>query len=130
MRILATSREALRVGGEHVLRLSPLRVPDTELVRLEEAMHSSAVELLVERAAAAGARAFDGSDGALLARITRQIDGIPLAIELVAARLGVQSISDLALRLNDHMRLYPSTREPSCRDTRRSRQRSTGARRS
>jgi len=38
--------------------------------------------------------------------ITRQIDGIPLAIELVAARLGVQPIGDLALRLNDHMRLY------------------------
>lgn len=106
LRILATSREALRVEGEHVLRLSPLAVPDAESVSLEQAMHSPAVELLVERAAAAGARVFDESDGALLARITRQTDGIPLAIELVAARLGVQSISDLALRLNDHMRLY------------------------
>src|SRR5690606_33030840 len=45
------------------------------------------------------------SDGPLLARISRQLDGIPLAIELVAARLGVQSAGSLALRLDDHMRL-------------------------
>lgn len=106
LQILATSREALRVQGEHVLRLSPLAVPDLDEVSFTEALRAPAVELLVERAAAAGSGAFDESDGALLARITRQIDGIPLAIELVAARLGVQPISDLALRLNDHMRLH------------------------
>ena len=106
LRLLATSREALRVQGEHVLRLSPLAVPEADEVSFAEALRAPAVELLVERAAAAGSRVFDESDGALLARITRQIDGIPLAIELVAARLGVQPIGDLALRLNDHMRLY------------------------
>lgn len=106
LRILATSREVLRLQGEHVLRLLPLAVPEADGVSLREALRSPAVELLVERAAAAGARDFDESDGALLARIARQIDGIPLAIELVAARLGVQSIGDLSLRLNDHMRLY------------------------
>lgn len=92
--------------GERVLRLAALAVPEMEQLTLAKAMRSPAVELLVERALAAGARQFGDSDGALLARIARQVDGIPLAIELVAARLGVQSINDLASRLNDHMRLY------------------------
>ncbi|MDQ0026813.1 putative ATPase/DNA-binding winged helix-turn-helix (wHTH) protein [Variovorax paradoxus] len=106
LRILATSREAIRIEGEHVERLSPLTVPGPECADLVEAMASPAVELLVERAKAVGARAFENSDGQLLAAIARQMDGIPLAIELVAARLGVQPIGDLAFRLNDHMRLY------------------------
>ncbi len=106
LRVLATSREALRAEGECVLRLPTLAVPDTEQLNLAQALQSPAVELLVERALAAGARAPLEADGALLARIARQIDGIPLAIELVAARLGVQPIGDLARRLNDHMRLY------------------------
>ena len=106
LRILATSREAFRMEGERVLRLAALAVPEMEQLTLAKAMRSPAVELLVERALAAGARQFGDSDGALLARIARQVDGIPLAIELVAARLGVQSINDLASRLNDHMRLY------------------------
>jgi predicted ATPase/DNA-binding winged helix-turn-helix (wHTH) protein len=106
LRILATSREAIRIEGEHVERLSPLAVPGAECAGLAEAMASPAVELLVERAKAVGARAFEDSDGQLLAAIARQVDGIPLAIELVAARLGVQPIGDLAFRLNDHMRLY------------------------
>jgi predicted ATPase/DNA-binding winged helix-turn-helix (wHTH) protein len=106
LRVLATSREAFRTEGEHVLRLAALAVPAKDRTTLAEAMRSPAVELLVERAQAAGARQFGDAEGALLARIARQVDGIPLAIELVAARLGVQSITDLALRLNDHMRLY------------------------
>lgn len=105
LRILATSREALRIAGEYVLRLPALSVPDAEHFALAEALQWPSVELLVERARAAGARDFDESDGPLLAKISRQLDGIPLAIELVAARLGVQSVTDLALRLDDHMRL-------------------------
>jgi predicted ATPase/DNA-binding winged helix-turn-helix (wHTH) protein len=106
LRILATSREALRVTGEYVIRLSALAVPAAEHVSFAEAMHWPAVELLVERAAAAGAGGFGDAHGPLLARIARQLDGIPLAIELVAARLGVQSLGDLVGRLDDHMRLH------------------------
>ncbi len=105
LRVLATSREALRVEGERVLRLSPLPLPGTDAPSLEDALRSPAVQLLVERSAAAGAGVFQPSDGAVLATISRQTDGIPLAIELVAARLGVQPLGDLALRLNDHMRM-------------------------
>jgi len=106
LRILATSREPLRVPGEYVLRLSTLAIPDAECLSLAEAMRWPAVELLIERARAAGAGAFVDSHGPLLAAISRQVDGIPLAIELVAARLGVQSIEDLARRLGSHLRLY------------------------
>ncbi|ATU68074.1 ATP-binding protein [Piscinibacter gummiphilus] len=106
LRVLATSRETLRVSGEWVLRLSPLAVPDAEGVSLTEALHWPAVRLLVGRAEAAGAGQFNESQGPLLARIARQLDGIPLAIELVAARLGGQSARDLAPRLDDHIRLF------------------------
>ena len=105
LRILATSRETLSVAGEYVFRLSALAVPDADHVTLAQALRWPSVELLIERAKAAGAGAFGDSDAPLLARIARQLDGIPLAIELVAARLGVQSTSDLALRLDDHMRV-------------------------
>jgi predicted ATPase/DNA-binding winged helix-turn-helix (wHTH) protein len=105
LRILATSREALRLPGEYVFRLPTLAVPEAECLTLAQALQWPAVKLFVERARAAGAGAFNDSHGQLLARISRQLDGIPLAIELVAARLGAQSVSDLALRLDDRLRL-------------------------
>lgn len=113
LRIFATSREVLRVEGEHVLRLQPLAVQKQAPASLAEALHSPAVQLLVERAHAAGAGAFDDASGGPLSRICRQVDGIPLAIELVAARLGAQAASDLAFRLNDHMRLHSALRHPA-----------------
>jgi len=106
LRILATSRESIRVAAEYVVKLPPLAVPDAEGVPLAKALQWSSVQLLVERAKAAGAGTFNEGHGPLLARISRQVDGIPLAIELVAARLGVQSVGDLARTLDDHMRLY------------------------
>lgn len=110
LRIFATSREVLRIEGEHVSRLLPLAVHHDASVSLSRALRSPAVELLVERARAAGTIAFDDASAAPLARICQQVDGIPLAIELVAARLGAQSATDLALRLDDHMRLHSTIR--------------------
>jgi predicted ATPase/DNA-binding winged helix-turn-helix (wHTH) protein len=110
LQVLATSREVLRVGGEHVFRLAPLAVQQSQPGSLAHALRSPAVQLLVERAEAAGASAFDDASSGPLARICRQVDGIPLAIELVAARLGTQSASDLAFRLDDHMRLHSTAR--------------------
>ncbi|MBJ2154594.1 ATP-binding protein [Variovorax sp. IB41] len=106
LRVLATSRESLRVAAEYVVRLPPLAVPDADNILLPQAMQWPSVKLLVERARAAGAGSFDESHGSQLSMIARQVDGIPLAIELVAARLAVQSIHDLARTLNDHMRLF------------------------
>jgi predicted ATPase/DNA-binding winged helix-turn-helix (wHTH) protein len=106
LQVLATSREALRLEGEFVLRLAPLAVPPEPDVGLQQALQSPAVRLLVERAESAGAPAFGEAQAAALVQVARQLDGIPLAIELVAGRLGVQSLDDLVLRLDDHLRLY------------------------
>ncbi|MNX06267.1 putative HTH-type transcriptional regulator [compost metagenome] len=106
LQVLATSREVLRVGGEHVFRLMPLAVQQSPPGSLAHALRSPAVQLLIERAEAAGARGFDDASSGPLTRICQQVDGIPLAIELVAARLGSQPASDLAFRLDDHMRLH------------------------
>lgn len=106
LRVLATSREPLNVPGERIIRLSPLATPNEGCHSLESAMRWASIRLLVERAKAAGATTFTESQVPQLVSISRQVDGIPLAIELVAARLGVQSIDDLHRRLNSHMRVY------------------------
>lgn len=103
LRILATSREPLRVPGEYVLRLTPLAIPAAERLTLAQALECPSVKLLVERAKDAGAKIFSESDSPALAKLSRQLDGIPLAIELVAARLGVQSVHDLTLRLEERL---------------------------
>ncbi len=103
LRILATSREPLRVPGEYVLRLAPLAIPAAGRVTLAQALECPSVRLLVERAKDAGATIFSESDGPALARLARQLEGIPLAIELVAAHLGVQSVQDLTLRLEERL---------------------------
>lgn len=108
LRILATSREPLRIPGEHVLRLLPLAVPETTNITTDEALRWSSVRLLVDRARDAGGGVFNPSDGPLLAQLAQQLDGMPLAIELVAAQLGVQSVGDLARRLNERLLLLGS----------------------
>lgn len=105
LRILATSRETLRLLGECVYRMPSLPVPASEHVPLGEAMASPAVELLVARAKSAGAVDFQETDGPFLTRICKQLEGMPLAIELAAARLRTQTPRALADRLEDHMRL-------------------------
>ena len=82
VRILATSREALHVQGEARLPVAPLG--------------AAAVELFVERARAARPGfAADGEDAALVAEIARRVDGLPLAIELAAARTNVLGLTEL-----------------------------------
>jgi predicted ATPase len=97
LRILATSREALDVEGEHVMRVQSLGVaPD--------AGESPALRLFVERAADAGTD-LDPSDDAVIVDICRRLDGLPLAIELAAARCGVLSPTQILDRLDDRFTL-------------------------
>ncbi|HET6160163.1 MAG TPA: winged helix-turn-helix domain-containing protein [Dongiaceae bacterium] len=101
--ILATSREPLRSEGEGLHRLGPLLAapPDAD-VKAEEVRRYPAAELFIERATAADA-AFALTDNhvAALMAICRRLDGIPLAIELAAARLAALGIEHLAARLDD-----------------------------
>jgi predicted ATPase/transcriptional regulator with XRE-family HTH domain len=103
VRILATSRQALEIAGESVHRLASLAVP-AENVRLtpDEAIQYGAVTLFVDRATDADTRFLLTHDRApIVAEICRRLDGIPLAIELAAARVKVLSIPNLAQRLNE-----------------------------
>jgi predicted ATPase len=100
--ILATSREPLTVGGERVYRLPSLSFPSEGAAVEREADEYPAVALFLERARAArGAFALAAGDAAAGAEICRRLDGVPLAIELAAARVRTLSIKELARDL-DH----------------------------
>jgi predicted ATPase/DNA-binding SARP family transcriptional activator len=93
LRILATSREGLRVGGETIWPVPPLEADD-------------AVRLFVTRAEAAGARLVLSNDNhAVIADICRRLDGLPLAVELAAARTRAFPVTQISSRLNDRFRL-------------------------
>jgi len=96
VRVLATSREPLRVAGEARYRLGPLTLPDPN--DMAHAAGSEAVALFADRARQADPRfVLDGQVGPVVARLVRRLDGMPLAIELAAARveaLGVRQLLD------------------------------------
>ncbi len=106
--VLATSREPLSVPGEHVLRVAPLGLPrkDDGADPLTEVLGSEAATLFVARARAHDDRfVLDEVAAPLVATICRRLDGLPLALELAAARLRAMSLADLEGGLGDHLRL-------------------------
>ena len=105
VRIVATSREALGVPGEIVYRVASLSVVDTPCTA-DGLVESDATRLFVERARAVDPdfrHTMDNADA--IARICRRLDGIPLAIELAAARIVVLSPAQIEARLHDRFRL-------------------------
>lgn len=103
VRLLVTSREALRIGGEWVQRLPPLPLPP-ESAGAEAALISPAVQLFAERAAASTGSFHLNVDDALMAlQVCRQLDGIPLAIELAAAAVDQFGLPGLAAQLQGHL---------------------------
>jgi predicted ATPase/class 3 adenylate cyclase len=107
VRIIATSREALTVAGEVTYRVPPLALPPGDVsLSPERAAQFPAVQLFAERAAhhKPGFRATDQNVNAIV-QICRRLDGIPLAIELAAARVKVLSVEQIAARLDDRFRL-------------------------
>lgn len=108
LRVLATGREPLGCEGEEVHRLSPLGLPDAaDAGSAAEALRAPAVELLADRAAAAlgGGFALTDAEAPAAAEICRRLDGIPLAIELAAARLRTLTLGQVRDRLNDRLGL-------------------------
>lgn len=103
LRILATSREPLLIDGEATIRLAGLEAPppDRPPATVAEALAYPAIELLAERAAAnAQLDEFDDSDVEDLVGISHRLDGIPLAIELAAARVEAVGLPALAKLLD------------------------------
>src|SRR5262249_27127770 len=102
LRVLATSREPLGVAGEIVRRLAPLAVPDPRQQQsAEQLITYPAVQLLLARAAAYGAEINPAETGPALAAICAHVDGLPLALELAAARLPALGCKEVADRLDD-----------------------------
>ena len=110
VRILATSREPLRLAGEYVEVLAPLPVPPAGAETIVEIRGAPAVELFVSRAAVATPGFGLNDDNApAVADICRRLDGLPLALELAAARLRSMGIDALAARLHQRIDVLGQT---------------------
>ena len=109
--ILATSREPLKAEGEQVYPVPPLAVPAAGDADLDTVLRSGAVRLFIERAQAAEPHfAADRNTALTIAAICRRLDGIPLAIELAAARTGALGIKQIAARLDNGFDLLTAGR--------------------
>ncbi|HZC98596.1 MAG TPA: winged helix-turn-helix domain-containing protein, partial [Bradyrhizobium sp.] len=106
--VIATSREPLKAEGEWIYPVPPLAVPAAER---DDFWRYGAVWLFVLRSRASGGHVTEDRDGAaVIAAICRRLDGIPLAIELAAARAGALGIEALAARLDDRFQLLTGGR--------------------
>jgi predicted ATPase len=110
--VLATSREPLRARGEWLYRLAPMRLPQPgEVVSIAQAMTFPAIRLFVERATAAAPRfALTDADVPQLVSLCTRLDGIALAIEIVAARVDALGITGLSQRLESLLLMLPVRR--------------------
>jgi predicted ATPase/DNA-binding winged helix-turn-helix (wHTH) protein len=109
--VLATSREALRIEGECVYRVSPLEVPPEHWEEPSDVLGHSAVELLVARTRELDSDFSPDSDSlAAIAAICRHLDGIPLAIEFAATRAATLGLEQVASRLDDRFTLLTGGR--------------------
>jgi predicted ATPase/DNA-binding SARP family transcriptional activator/Tfp pilus assembly protein PilF len=106
VQILATSREPLGITGETIYRVPSLSLPPADGPEASAPGASDAVDLFLDRAKAQGVDlAIDAESSSLLVSICRRLDGMPLAIELAAARVRSLSLADIAKRLDQRFRL-------------------------
>ncbi len=108
LRVLATAHEPLRVPGERVWRIAPLTLPGKRngVVTFEAVAEAEAIRLFRARAGLVQPHfALTPLNADAVARICQRLDGIPLAIELAAARTEMMSVDDILVRLEDRFRL-------------------------
>jgi predicted ATPase len=111
IRVLATSREPLRVGGECTYRVPSLEAPPEDALDTDAVLRSGAVRLFLARARAADPRfSQDPPKAATMATICRRLDGVPLAIEFAASRVATLGIDVVASRLDDRFKLLTGGR--------------------
>src|SRR5919106_100213 len=109
LHVLGTSREALGVSGERAWLVPGLTIPSAEMHQVEGIADAAAVRLFVDRAQSAVATfRLTPSNAAAVAQICRRLDGLPLAIELAAARVRALPPEQLASRLDDAFRVLAS----------------------
>jgi len=115
-RVIATSRERLRAESEHLYRVPPLAVPAEDMQALDDVLRHGAVALFVARAQEADPHfSPDQQTAAAIAAICRRLDGIPLALELAAARVSTLGMQALASRVDDCFSLLTTGRRTALR---------------
>lgn len=107
VRILASSREALGIAGETAYRVPSLPTPDRkEALNVEQLQDCESAQLFIERAAQIlPTFKITDANSSAISQICQRLDGIPLAIELAAARVKVLSVEQISTRLDDRFRL-------------------------
>ena len=108
LRVLATSRQALNVPGEITWPVPALRMPEPEtgVITIENIGRYDAVQLFVDRAAQSRPGfSLTNQNAELVAKLCQQLDGLPLALELAAARVKVLSVDQIVERLGERFRL-------------------------
>jgi len=117
LKILSTSREMLNISGEYCFTVAPLPVPDRQMSLTVEALQEyPAVQLFVERARAVRQGfALTAENAATLVQICRRLDGLPLAIELAAARIRTYSPEQVLAQLEETLAVlrYPHHDRPA-----------------
>jgi non-specific serine/threonine protein kinase len=109
LQVLATSRALLRVRGEQVLAVPPLTVPERGATDLAQVQEAPAVRLFVQRARATAAGfTLDAGNAAAVAAVCQRLDGLPLALELAAARANVLSPATLLALLSQRVQVLGS----------------------
>lgn len=111
LQVLATAQEPLGAPGEQVYRLAPLTAPPRDIEAAESVSSYAAVQLFVERLASV-MRDFRITDGnaSVISEICRRLDGIPLALELAAARVSALGVNGVLTGLDDRFRLLTAGR--------------------
>ena len=109
LKILATSREALGIDGEFVYRVPSLTIPDVLHTTFENLSEYEAVQLFIERAQSA-LTGFEltKENASSVAQVCQHLDGIPLALELAAARVQLLRVEEIATHLDDRFYLLAS----------------------
>jgi non-specific serine/threonine protein kinase len=106
LQIIVASREGLGIEGERLFALRSMSVPASSVVDLQELESSESVGLFVDRARGLDSRfTLTAQTAPVVVEICRRLDGIPLAIELAAARIKVLKVEDISARLDDRFRL-------------------------
>ena len=108
VKIIVTSRHQLRIPGETVYALRPLGIPPSRTRQSELGRHPAS-RLFLERAGRIDGRIADRAEAAAVVRICRRLDGLPLALELAAARTSVLTIGELANTLQRDLTILGST---------------------
>jgi predicted ATPase/DNA-binding winged helix-turn-helix (wHTH) protein len=111
VRILTTSQVLINIAGEQAYRVPSLAVPNDDRLALDDVMGAAAVQLFVERATSVDSHfGVDNDNAAAIAAICRRLDGIPLALEMAAARAPLLGVEQLAQLLDERFRVLTGGR--------------------